>query len=63
MNTTEAACAGVEVMLSQVDADEAQDFGDACPLNNNRAKRTTTSGRATKESVCTTEPLNLRHQS
>jgi hypothetical protein len=31
MKTTEAAGAGVEVMLSQVDADETQDFGDACP--------------------------------
>ena len=30
MKTTEAAGAGVEVMLSQVDADGTQDFGEAC---------------------------------
>ena len=29
--TTEAAGAGVEVMLSQVEADETKDFGEACP--------------------------------
>ena len=29
--STKAAGAGVEVMLSQVEADETQDFGEACP--------------------------------
>jgi len=29
--STEAAGAGVEVMLSQVEVDETQDFWEACP--------------------------------